>query len=343
MIISSIFQITYPELQAILLKADLPKYAADQIYNWIYKKYDYEPQNWPNVSKKVKSFLISNFDFFLPNIVNIKRSKDGTTKFLIEFEDKKTVESVIIPGEKRYTICVSSQVGCAIGCKFCLTANMGFVRHLTAGEVVAQYVVLNNWLRENVNSDQKISNIVYMGQGEPLHNFDNMKDATLIFMEPKGLGIGQRKITLSTSGLVPQIEKLNDFPPINIAISLHSVFDHKRSELMPINVKYDLGKLFKAISHIHLKAQRKVTYEYLLIDNFNDQQEDIDKLSEILIKKESKINIIPFNEYEGAIFKRPSEEKIKWFNDQLIKKGFVSTIRLSKGDDVMAACGQLTS
>jgi 23S rRNA (adenine2503-C2)-methyltransferase len=183
-----------------------------------------------------------------------------------------------------------------------------------------------------------------MGQGEPLHNSENMKKAPLIFMQENGLGLGQRRITLSTSGLVPAIEKLAaDFPPVNIAISLHSARNDVRTELMPINKVYDLERLFTAIKQIPLKAHRRITYEYLLAADINDSQEDVDALAKLLNSKESKINLIPFNEYPGSKYKRPSETKIMWFLDQMIKKGFTCTIRTTKGTDILAACGQLKS
>jgi 23S rRNA (adenine2503-C2)-methyltransferase len=183
-----------------------------------------------------------------------------------------------------------------------------------------------------------------MGQGEPLHNYENMKKATQIFMAERGLALGQRRITLSTSGLVPAIEKLAiDFPTVNIAISLHSARNDVRTELMPINKVYDLNRLFTAIKQIPLKAHRRITYEYLLIDGVNDTMEDVIALSELLNSKESKINLIPFNEYPGSQYKRPTEQKIMWFLDHMIKRGFTCTIRTTKGSDILAACGQLKS
>jgi 23S rRNA (adenine2503-C2)-methyltransferase len=189
--------------------------------------------------------------------------------------------------------------------------------------------------------DEKLTNIVYMGQGEPLHNYENVKKATENFLEHKGFALGQRRITLSTSGLVPKIKMLADFPPVNIAISLHAAHNNIRTELMPINKVYDLERLFEAIKTIPLKAHRRITYEYLLIDSYNDRMEDIEALAELLHKKESKVNLIPFNEYPGSAYKRPSKQKTLWFMDQLIKKGFTCTIRATKGDDILAACGQL--
>jgi 23S rRNA (adenine2503-C2)-methyltransferase len=271
-------------------------------------------------------------------------SKDGTRKFLVKMTDGQTVETVAIPARDRLTLCVSSQVGCAVGCTFCHTATQGLKRHLRPGEVVGQYLAVQDWLNKNVGSEEKLTNIVYMGQGEPLHNYENMKKATQIFMMENGLNLGQRRITLSTSGLVPAIEKLAvDFPPVNIAISLHSARNDVRTELMPINKVYDLQRLFTAIKQIPLKAHRRITYEYLLAADINDTQEDVDALAKLLNPRESKINLIPFNEYPGSKYKRPTEAKIMWFLDQMIKKGFTCTIRTTKGTDILAACGQLKS
>ncbi len=183
--------------------------------------------------------------------------------------------------------------------------------------------------------------MVYMGQGEPLHNYENMKKATQIFLEPRGLGLGQRRITLSTSGLVPAIEKLVDFPPINIAISLHAAHDNIRTELMPINKVYDLNRLFQAIKTIPLKAYRRITYEYLLIDGLNDSLTDVEALTKLLSRAESKVNIIPFNEFPGSKYKRPSNERIYWFMQELQNSDLTATVRATKGNDILAACGQL--
>jgi 23S rRNA (adenine2503-C2)-methyltransferase len=252
------------------------------------------------------------------------------------------VETVIIRAPNRLTLCLSSQVGCAIGCKFCHTGTMGLTRNLFTAEVIGQFLQVEEWLRENPLSEAPgLTNIVYMGQGEPLHNYENMKTATTIFLEPNGLGMGQRRITLSTSGLVPQIEKLGEFPPVNIALSLHSARNEFRDEIMPINKAYDLKRLFEAIKKIPLKAHRRITYEYILLDGLNNTEQDIEAIANLLPVAESKINLIPFNDHPGSPYKKPSFEKNQWFMDRLIKKGFVCTIRTTKGDDILAACGQL--
>lgn len=339
----SFFNLNHNDLKQRFIDAKLPAFAAEQVFSWVYKKQSLDFSEWTNVSKQVKEFLFLNLSFELPKIVWEGLSKDGTRKFLLKMNDGQTVEAVAIPSRDRLTLCISSQVGCAIGCTFCHTATQGLKRHLQTGEVIGQFYAVSLWLTKNVSPDTKLTNIVYMGQGEPLHNFENMKKATEIFLDQKAFGLGQRKITLSTSGLVPQIEKLAEFPPVNIAISLHAARNDVRSELMPINKVYDLDRLFKAIKTIPLKAYRRITYEYLLIEGMNDQLIDIEALSKLISRKESKINLIPFNEYPDSNFKRPSNAQVVWFMDQLIKRGFTCTVRQTKGSDILAACGQLKS
>lgn len=339
----SLFDLTLSDLQDTLKEQGLVAFAAGQIFDWVYRKGVYDPEGWSNVAKNTRAWFQENYSYALPRIVWQGLSKDGTRKFLVGFVDGQTVETVAIPARERLTLCVSSQVGCAIGCTFCHTATQGLKRHLKPSEVVGQFMAVQNWLEQNVGPDERLTNIVYMGQGEPLHNFDNMKKATEILMEVKGLGLGQRRITLSTSGLVPAIEKLITFPPVNIAISLHSARNDVRTELMPINKVYDLERLFKAIKTIPLKAHRRITYEYLLIDGLNDTIEDVEALNELLPKGESKINLIPFNDFPGSKYKRPSDEKISWFTEHMARRGFTCTVRATKGDDILAACGQLKS
>jgi 23S rRNA (adenine2503-C2)-methyltransferase len=340
----SIFDLTHDELKVVLKENGFSPFGATQIFDWVYRKWTFDPTEWSNVSKGAREFLAQNYDMSLLKIVWNGLSKDGTRKFLVKMVDGQTVETVAIPARERLTLCVSSQVGCAVGCTFCHTATQGLKRHLKPGEVVGQYIAVQDWLNKNVAASEKLTNIVYMGQGEPLHNYENMKKATQIFMQENGLALGQRRITLSTSGLVPAIEKLaTDFPTVNIAISLHSARNDVRTELMPINKVYDIERLFRAIKQIPLKAHRRITYEYLLAADINDTQEDVDALAKLLNPRESKINLIPFNEYPGSKYKRPSEQKIMWFLDQMIKKGFTCTIRTTKGTDILAACGQLKS
>jgi 23S rRNA (adenine2503-C2)-methyltransferase len=339
----SFFNYTFEELQVYLVEKGFSKFNAKQLFEWVYKKKDLNPENWSNISKKLKAYFLENMELTLPEVVWHGLSTDGTRKFLLKMNDGQTIESVLIPARDRLTQCVSSQVGCAIGCTFCHTGTQGLSRNLTTGEITGQYLKLTIWMRDNVHIEERISNIVYMGQGEPLHNYENVKKATINFLDDNAFGLGQRKITLSTSGLVPKIKMLGDFPPVNIAISLHSAKNDVRTQLMPINKAYDLGRLFEAIKMIPLKAHRRITYEYLLIDNMNDKPCDIDDLCELLNRRESKINIIPFNEYPGSEYKRPSKAKVLWFMSELNSRGYTCTVRQSRGDDILAACGQLKS
>ena len=338
----SFYDFSFDELKLYLKEHGFSPFGATQMYDWVYRKYISNPDLWSNVSKDAREHFKNNICFDLPKIVWQGTSSDGTKKFLVAMKDQQTVETVAIAAKDRLTLCISSQVGCAIGCTFCHTATQGLKRHLKASEVVGQFLVVQDWLNKNTENE-KLTNIVYMGQGEPLHNYENMKKATQIFMCVQGMGLGQRRITLSTSGLVPAIEKLGDFPPVNIAISLHSARNDIRTELMPINKVYDLERLFEAIRTIPLKAHRRITYEYLLIAGLNDGPEDVKALSQLLVRKESKINLIPFNEYPGSKYKRPTEKSIVWFMDQMIQAGFTCTVRSTKGSDILAACGQLKS
>ncbi|MBL7665040.1 MAG: 23S rRNA (adenine(2503)-C(2))-methyltransferase RlmN [Bacteriovoracaceae bacterium] len=338
---NSFFTYTLSSFETAVKDLGVAKFTAKQIYQWIYQKHERNPEAWTNISKKNRDLITEHFDFSIPQIVWNGLSKDGTRKFLVKMQDGNTVETVAIAAKERLTLCISSQVGCAIGCTFCHTGTQGLKRHLKPNEIIGQFYTVTEFLNTNDPEGQKLTNIVYMGQGEPLHNYENVKLATEIFLEPHGFALSQRKITLSTSGLVPQIEKLGEFPPVNIAISLHSAKNNVRTELMPINKVYDLERLFQAIRTIPLKSHRRITYEYLLIDGLNDTPEDVIALSQLLKRKESKINLIPFNEYPGSNYKRPSNEKVLWFMDQLIQRGFTCTIRATKGHDILAACGQL--
>lgn len=338
-----LFSMSLEELRLWLVERNLARFGADQIYNWLYKNWITDPILWTNVAKKTREAMMVELDMEVPKVVWQGLSRDGTRKFLVRMQDGKTIETVAIAAEDRLTLCISSQVGCAIGCTFCHTGTMGLTRNLSAGEIVGQFVAVTQWLKKNVNHEARLSNIVYMGQGEPLHNFDEVKKSAIVFLEEKGIALSQRKVTLSTSGLVPQIKKLWDFPPVNIAISLHAAHNDVRTELMPINKAFDLERLFEAIRTIPLKARRRITYEYILIAGLNDRQEDIDGLLKLLDLETSKINIIPFNEYPESRFKRPSDSHIRWFQKQLLDKGHTCTVRITKGDDILAACGQLKS
>ncbi len=337
----SLYSRNLKDLKEELCHFGFPSHLASQIFFWSYKKSESDINQWSNVSTKAKAFLLERYNRNLPNIFWRGCSQDGTIKYLLQMKDGKNVEAVVIFSGRRRTLCVSSQVGCAVGCVFCYTGTMGFERNLSTDEIVGQFTAVSQDL--NKEGIKPLTNVVYMGQGEPLLNFSAVKKSIEILMEEKGIGLGQRKITLSTSGAVSKIKRLWDFPPINIAISLHGADDATRTKLMPINKHAKLAGLFEAVKSIPLKAHRRITYEYILIDGVNDRKKDIEGLSKLLNARRSKINLIPFNEYPQSSFKRPDEEKIRWFQGELVKRGYTCTVRSTKGSDILAACGQLKS
>ncbi len=338
----ALFSLELPELKNLLKSKGFSAYVGEQIFQWVYKHLVFDPAAWTNVRQSLRVEIKQWLDLAVPRIIKEQVSTDQTRKFLLEFSDGETVEAVLIPRHGRLAVCLSSQVGCAFGCRFCHTATQGLKRNLTAAEIVGQYLVVQQHILQ-VDPTWTITNIVFMGQGEPLHNFSAVKKAILILMDNHGIGLGQRRITVSTCGFIAGIKKLNDFPPVNIAISLHAARDEIRNQLMPVNHAQGLGGLWQAIKEIPLKAHRRITYEYLLIKDLNDTPADIAALASCLDPGQAKINLIPFNEHPAAQFARPSAEKVAWFQEELMKRNFVCTIRPSMGSDILAACGQLKS
>lgn len=339
----SFYSLNLDDLNTVLKDNGLNPSASSILFNHYYKKknrdFDFE-----DVSKVTKKFLLDNYDFSLPVISKVSEASDKTVKFLVELKDKTTVETVLIPFNGKYSICVSSQVGCAMKCSFCYTGTQGLKRNLSTDEIISQFLLAWNWLLENRDKSELIQNIVFMGQGEPLHNFDSVKDACDIFLSQYGFSIGAQKITISTSGFLPGLKRwANEIPKVNLALSLHSPFSDKRNELIPINRKYSLDEVLKEIDSIPLSKKQFVTYEYLLIDDFNDSREDALKTGELLKGKEAYINLIPFNPFPGSEYKRPSLDRVLAFKEVLDTFKIPTLVRTTKGDDVLAACGQLNS
>jgi len=337
----SIFNQSSEELKSFLQSIGVPDKHSLYILQNIYKR-----KKRVNVlSEKLNNSLNENFDFSLPSIKRINTSDDGTIKFLIGFPDDQTVETVLIPFHHKFTVCLSTQVGCAMKCSFCYTGTMGLKRHLNAGEIVGQYMVAWNYLREIYPDHNFTPNIVFMGQGEPLHNAEAVKKAIGIFMEKMGLDIGPRQITLSTAGHLPGLKKFSDFPKVNLALSLHSPFNDVRNKLILINEQWPLEEIFAELETIeaNLKGNQFIVYEYLLIKDLNDRQEDADELSRLLGSRKAIINLIPFNPFPGSEFKRPSEEEVGHFKEKLVQHKLRTHIRSTKGSDILAACGQLNS
>ncbi len=313
----------------------LPKYRVEQLMHWMYEKYAQDLQDITEFSKTLREELgraayISNLA-----LVTRQRSKDGTEKYLFALEDGRTIESVMIPDDDRRTLCISSQVGCAMACSFCLTGETGLIRNLKAHEILDQVLSVNRLIRP-----QRISNIVLMGMGEPLANFDEVVDA--LWWITDILGISKRKITLSTSGLVPKMRELpGRAPDVNLAVSLNATTDAVRDRLMPINKKYPLKMLLDACRTYPLQLQRLITFEYVLIDGVNDTIEDAERLARKLKGIPCKINLIPYNPHEGSSLKRPAQERVLAFQRVLKDNRMTALIRESKGQDILAACGQL--
>ncbi|MBE9541039.1 MAG: 23S rRNA (adenine(2503)-C(2))-methyltransferase RlmN, partial [Proteobacteria bacterium] len=270
-------------------------------------------------------------------IIKTDISLDGTKKVLFELEDGNRIESVLIPEKNHFTACISSQVGCAMGCKFCLTARQGFIRNLKSSEIINQVIQI----RELLDQPEKLTNIVFMGMGEPLANFEAVKKAVNNIISPDALNFSRRRVTLSTCGLVPEIERLGKDLPINLAVSLNAGDDKTRNMLMPINKKYPLKKLIDTLKNFPLHKGRRITFEYILIRDINDRLSDATNLARLLKNIRAKINLIPFNRYDGSPFEEPDEKRILAFQDELIRKNYTVTIRKSKGADISAACGQL--
>ena len=339
----SFYDLNFSDLQELLAREGFNPSAASELYNWHYKKKEVARCS-KAIALRTQGFLQENLDSTLPQIKTLHESADGTVKFLFALGDGQQVESVLIPFFGKYSLCISSQVGCAMNCSFCFTGEQGLKRNLTAAEMVGQFLSAWGWLKENQEGTPRILNLVFMGQGEPLHNFEAVKTACEIFLDQHGLSIGIQKITVSTAGYSPGLVKWAADPlKVNLALSLHSLDPVKRSQLIPMNKKYPLPEVLALIDQIPLQKKQFVTYEYLLIKDFNDGEQEAIALGEQLQGKSAYINLIPFNSYEGAKYQRPEEAKINAFKEKLDSYKIPTIIRTAKGDDVAAACGQLSS
>lgn len=329
-----------------------PSFRAKQIFQWIYQKYVLTFDEMKNLPKELKEQLTQSYYLDPLSIVKVEESKDGSKKYLFALKDQNTVESVLLPMKEeqtdedgkllrhtRYTICISSQVGCKIGCAFCLTGKSGFKRNLTAGEITSQILMIK---RDNNIAENRRVNIVYMGMGEPLDNLTNVSKAIKIFNDLDGLSISPRRQTISTSGLSTQIEKLGKMDlGVLLAISLHAVDDELRQKLMPINKAYNIESIINAVKAFPIDARKRVMFEYLVMKGLNDDQSSAKKLVKLLNGIKSKVNLIYFNPHPGSEFGRPNEKDMIAFQQYLVDHGVLCTIRQSKGLDISAACGQL--
>lgn len=339
----SFYQYSFKEIENFLSEKELNPAGAKSLFFWHYRRARPHPCT-EDLAFKTREYLNQNFDFALPEIEHVHTSSDGTVKFLFRLSDGKRIESVLIPFINKYSLCLSSQVGCAMNCSFCYTGTMGLTRHLTTSEIVGQFIQAKRWKEENLKDSPNILSIVFMGQGEPLHNFDAVKKASEIFLEPHGTTIAIQKITISTSGYLPGIKRWHEeMPKVNIALSLHSPFNEKRNQLIPINRRYPLSEVMDELDKIELKKKQFITFEYLLIKGFNDSSEDAHKTAELLKDRRSLINLIPFNPYPGSPYERPGDSTIENFVSVLESYKIPTMVRATKGDDILAACGQLNT
>jgi 23S rRNA (adenine2503-C2)-methyltransferase len=322
---------------------------ADLIFRNIYKQSSSQAKNFFGLSEDVKHWFLSFYDLSIPlEIAEIQSSShDGSIKFAMRLKkDGRLVESVLIPERGRLTQCISTQVGCAQGCRFCQTGRMGFFRNLTIEEIVGQVILAEKWRIENsntqVSSYKYITNIVYMGMGEPLDNIENVISSTVIFCDHLGLNFSPNKVTISTVGILPELNQILEKTKVAIALSLHSPFEAERSRIMPVNIKHPITEIIDTIKEYSKNGgRRSFMVQYTLIRGINDTKEHVDALVLLLKGVSAKINLIPLNEHEGAAFRRPDLGRVYAFQQELKQAGMVATVRLSKGRDIQAGCGQL--
>ena len=321
------------------------KFRAIQVMKWIHQLGADNFDDMTNVSKALRAKLKDIAEIRLPEVVQQFDSADGTRKFLIRVSGNNVIETVFIPDGDRGTLCVSSQVGCSLDCSICATGKQGFNRDLTAAEIIGQvWIAAKSFGQLQPNGPRSVTNVVMMGMGEPLLNFDNVVDAMNLMMHDNAYGISKRRVTLSTSGVVPQLDRLSQFTDACLAISLHAPNDELRNELVPINRKYPIAMLLDSAKR-YIEAMpdthRKITIEYTLIDQVNDRPHHARELAELLRDVPVKINLIPFNPFNLSNYKRVSNNALRKFQDILMEEGYITTVRTTRGDDIDAACGQL--
>ena len=336
------------ELEDFMESIGEPRYRGRQVHRWIYQKAVSSFYEMSDISRDLRTKLDELARISIPRVLKQRASIDGTRKFLMELEDKKRIESVVIPHSRnkdtRYTLCISTQVGCPIGCVFCATGSSGFQRNLEAYEMIGQVLGSERELQKRLKSNENglITNVVFMGMGEPMLNYDQVIKSIYTLNDPKGINIGQRHITISTSGDVRGINQLaQENLQVTLAVSLHACSNELRDKLIPLNRKYPLEELIKSIEQYIRLTNRRVTFEYLLLDGVNDHKEDADKLITLLKPLLANVNLIPYNEVVGLEFKQPSPQQVNEFYYYLLQAGVNVTLREEKGADIEAACGQL--
>jgi 23S rRNA (adenine2503-C2)-methyltransferase len=334
----NILEFSGDQLRSWLAERGIAAYRSGQIQKWIYLRQADNFEVMTDISKDIRTMLSQQFAIDRLEAQKIETSRDGTRKYLFKLVDGKTIESVVIPEKNHYTLCVSSQVGCAQGCRFCLTAVGGFERGLSRAEIVSQV----RDIKADLGDEKRLTNIVFMGMGEPLANYRNLVSAIDVLTDnDAGLRFASRRVTVSTAGLAPKITALGRDTRVNLAVSLNATDNETRDRLMPINRKYPLKTLMEACRQYLPAPGRRITFEYILIKGINDSVADAERLAKMLRSFRCKVNLIPFNAHEGCDFERPAEAAIQAFYDVLFAKNYTVIVRRSKGQDISAACGQL--
>jgi 23S rRNA (adenine2503-C2)-methyltransferase len=329
-------------LQAFFESIGEQKFRAQQILKWVYHQQESDFSLMTNIGLELRRKLGEIAEIRAPEILREQRSADGTVKWLLGLPGGNAVETVYIPEPRRGTLCVSSQVGCALNCTFCSTATQGFSRNLTTAEIIGQVWLAARALGHERNGERKITNVVMMGMGEPLLNFDAVVPAMRLMRDDLGFGMAAKRVTLSTAGHVPGIRKLRETIDVALAVSLHAPEDELRTQLVPLNRKYPIAELLQACrEYVSDKHKRSVTFEYTLMDGINDLPEHARKLVKVLGNVPSKLNLIPFNPYPGARYRCSTDDKIRRFQEIVMKGGLIATVRKTRGEDIDAACGQL--
>jgi 23S rRNA (adenine2503-C2)-methyltransferase len=327
-------------LKELLASWDEKPYRADQVIAWMHKHDCHDLQAMTNLSKPFRALLEEKSEIIEPELALVRPSDDGTCKFLVRLYDGNMIETVYIPEKTRATLCVSSQVGCALNCDFCATGKEGFSRNLTLSEIISQLQIARRWATEN--NVQAVTNVVFMGMGEPLLNYEPVVEAVKLMLSDNAYGLSKYKVTLSTSGMIPFMLKLKEDTDCALAISLHAGNDELRTELVPLNKKYPLKQLMDVCrDYFEKQPRRKVTFEYVMLAGVNDQIEHAKQLAALLHDVPCKMNLIPFNSFKGTRYERSSDEQVLKFQKHLINNGIDTWIRKTRGDSVSAACGQL--
>lgn len=339
----NLLNFNYPQMRAFFVERGEKPFRAQQVMQWIHQAGFNAFEQMTNLGKQLREQLTEIAEIRLPEIVTCQQSHDGTCKWLMQLDCGNCIETVYIPEAKRGTLCVSSQVGCALNCTFCSTAKQGFNRNLSTAEIIGQvWLAVRSLSQQSGFHDKRVTNVVMMGMGEPLLNFDNVVTAMDIMLDDYAYGLSKYRVTLSTSGVLPELERLRSRSPVSLAVSLHAPNDTLRNELVPINKKYPLAQLMELCKHYYMdEPKRVVTFEYVMLKGVNDQPEHAQQLIKLLRNVPAKVNLIPFNPFPMTSYERSSQATIDAFRNQLVTKKINTITRKTRGDDIDAACGQL--